>query len=527
MSKAAKLARTSTRGGFNLFWGVAVSSLISALGMMLVAGILSEGEYGLFNIALIVPNFVHIIRDLGVDQSTIKYTAQYNEENRPAQIRSILAAAVSFESVFGLIFTAVSFFLSGYMATEIFGRPEVALYIQLASFTIFGGALSKIAESAFTGYEEMHYYSMVMVIRSILKTAIMIWLVVSGFGVHGAVIGHTLAWLITGIIGIILLYFGFYRNLKKQDNQKLEIISTLKSMLRYGLPLSGSVILNGFMIQFYTFLVAIFLSDQIVGNYQVAFNFAALLGFFVIPVTTMLFPAFSKINAQKDPDTLRNLFQFSVKYSSLLIVPATFMMMALSQPAIATIFPGKYELTPLFLSTYIIVNLYTAFGSLSTGNLIKGQGRSDFHLKLTILQSILGVILGLILTPLYGVIGLISANLISTIPYVIISLWWINKYYNATIDWKSSIKILFASMIAAALTFTVVHISNLDSWVTLVVGAIIYTVTYLVSAPLIGAINKLDTRNLKEMLKALGPVAPIFDIILYIIERLTVKFQRK
>jgi stage V sporulation protein B len=527
VSRAVKLARTSTKGGFNLFWGVAVSSFISALGVMIVAGILSEGEYGLYTIALIVPNFVSVIRGLGVDQSTIKYTAQYNEERKPTQIRKILAAAFGFELIFGLILTAASFFLSAYLATEIFHRPEITPFIQIASFTVFGGALFKTAESAFIGYEQMQYNSLALVIQSVLKTALMIILVVSGFGVYGAVIGNTVGWLIAGLFGVVLLYFVLYKNLRKQDSNKLEVVSTLKKMLRYGLPLSGSTILNGLRVQFFAFLVAIYLTDKIVGNYQVAMNFSVLVSFYVIPVQNTLFPAFSKINAQKEPDTLRNVFQFSVKYSSLLIVPATFMIMALSQPAVATIFQGKYELTPLFLSIYLIIYLFTAFGYFSSDSLIKGQGKSDFHLKLGILRSILAVILSLILTPLYGVIGLISANLISTLPQVIISLWWINKNYNATIDWKSSTKILIASFIAAVFTFIVMSFLNLASWLILIVGAIIYAIVYLVSAPLIGAINRVDARNLREMLKALGPLAPIFYIPVSIIEKLVIIFHRE
>lgn len=75
MRKSLDLAKTSTKGGFNLFWGIAGSSVISAVGVMIIAGILSENEYGLFAIALTVPNLFQIIRDLGIDQSVIKYIA--------------------------------------------------------------------------------------------------------------------------------------------------------------------------------------------------------------------------------------------------------------------------------------------------------------------------------------------------------------------------------------------------------------------------------------------------------------------
>ena len=526
MSNAVKLARTSAKGGFNLFWGVVASSIISALGVMVVARILEEAQYGLLAIALTAPNLIQIIRDLGVDQATIRYTAQYNQNNKPAKIKQILAAGLTFEFLLGLILSLSSYFISGILATEVFNRPEITPLIQIASFTIFGSAFFKIADSVFIGFEKMQYHSTTLIIQSIFKTILMIALVLSNFGVFGAVLGHTIAYLITGIAGLTLLYFKIYKKLENQNN-KFEIISTLKKMLKYGLPLSGAMIISGFMTQFYAFLIAIYLSNQVIGNYNLALNFAVLVAFFVTPISTLMFPAFSKINAQKHSETLKNVFQYSVKYASLLVVPATFMVMALSQPAVATLFHGKYELTPLYLSLYIIIYLYTAFGHLSSGNLIKGQGRTDVNLKLTLLTSAIGVILSLVLIPNFGILGLIAANLTSGIPQMVISLWWIKKHYDASIDWASSTKIILSSLISAALTYLIVSVLNLANWITLIIGALVYTITYLVTSPLIGAINKKDAENLKEMLKVLGPLAPLLNVSLNIIEKLITTFQKK
>jgi hypothetical protein len=116
--------------------------------------------------------------------------------------------------------------------------------------------------------------------------------------------------------------------------------------------------------------------------------------------------------------------------------------------------------------------------------------------------------------------------LISAIPSTIISLWWIKKHYNATIDYYSSLKIILASLTSAAITYTLVIFFNLPNWITLILGAPVFLASYLITAPLIGAINQNDTKNLKEMLKVLGPLAPIFNIPLNIIERLATKLQK-
>jgi O-antigen/teichoic acid export membrane protein len=521
MSKARSLAKISAKGIFNIFWGLAASSVISAIGVMLVAGILSESDYGLVGIALVGPNLIGIFRDWGVDWATIKYTAQYRSENKKANVKNVLASVILFEILLGFSLSIASFLLSGFLATTILDRPNILPLIQIASFTVFGDALLKAAQAAFTGYEKMEFHSITSIIFSTFKTGLMVLLVVLGFGTLGATIGATLAFVISGIIAVILLYVAIYKNLRKQERSKLEILATIKILFRYGLPLSISAIITGFLTQFYNFLIAIYSTDLNYGNYQVALNFVFIVTFFVMPVLTVLLPAFSKINSQEERKMLGNIFQFSVKYASLLIVPVTFAVMALAQPGVSAIFGDKYSFSPLYLALYVVIFTYTAFGFLSIENLIKSQGKTNFNLKLTVITSIIGLSLNLVLIPAFGIIGSLATNIVSGVPSIIIALWWIKKEFDATIDWPSSARILLASALAAIITYLVTSKLNLNNWITLTIGAGMFLIVYLTTAPLVGAVNKTDIQNFKEMLKGLGPLAPLFILPLLFIERLT------
>ena len=111
------MAKVSAKGGFHLFWGIATSTIISAVGVVLVARLLSPSEYGIVTIALTAPNLIMIFRDWGVNAAMIKYVAQYNAENKPANVKSILAAGLVFELALGLSLSFISFLLSGFLAT--------------------------------------------------------------------------------------------------------------------------------------------------------------------------------------------------------------------------------------------------------------------------------------------------------------------------------------------------------------------------------------------------------------------------
>jgi O-antigen/teichoic acid export membrane protein len=519
------MAQVSAKGVFNIFWGLAASSIISAIGVMLVAGILSEGDYGLVAIVLTGPNLIAIFRDWGVDWATIKYTAQYRAENKEENIKNVLVSIVVFEIILGLALSLFSFFISGFLATNIFDRPDIMPLIQIASFTIFADALLKAAQAAFTGYEKMEYHSITSIVYSLLKTGFMLLLVILGFGTYGAVVGTTVSYLLSGVFSVLLLYVAIFKNLKTQGS-KLELFSTMKTMFRYGLPLSISTIVSGFLAQFYNVLIAIYATDLLVGNYQVALNFAFIVTFFVMPVITVLLPAFSKLDCNKEQETLGHVFRFSVKYASLLIVPIAFAVIALSQPGVSTIFGAKYSNTPLYLALYVVTFIYTAFGYLSVENILKSQGKTDVNMKLTLITSGISLALNLVLIPMFGILGLLVTNIVASVPSLMIALWWIKKKFNASIDWGSSIRIVLASAVAAAVTYVVVTQLSISSWITLIIGTVIFLAAYLVATPMLGAINRADIQNFKEMTKGLGPLALIVNLPLSLIEKLTNIFQR-
>jgi stage V sporulation protein B len=521
VSKAVKMAKVSAKGGFHLFWGVAASTVISAVGTILMARFLSPTEYGLFAVALMAPNLIVLFRDWGVNSAIIKYTAQYVSENKTANVKSILVGGLLFELVLGSYLSFISFLLSGFLATNIFQRPDITPLVQIASFTILAGALMTAAQSALIGYEKMKLNSITMISLSTLKTVLASLLVILGLGAFGAIVGTTIGLLIAGLVSILMLYIALHKNLHGPNAGEFSITETVKTMFKYGLPLSISAILSGFLAQFYSILMAIVCTDLLIGNYQVAVNFAVLITFFAAPITTVLFPAFSKLNPQKEAEILRNVFQFSVKYSALLVVPAAAIIIALSQPAISTLFGEEYTYAPLYLTLIAISYLYSAFGSLSLGNLLNSQGKTAVNLKLTLITSAIGFPLSLLLIPKFGIIGLIITTLTAGIPSLIIALWLVKKYFTATIDWASSVKIFLASALATIITYVIISQLNLPNWIKLTIGALIFLITYVTTIPLIGAIDKTDIQNLTEMLKELGLLSSLFELLLNIIEKLT------
>jgi len=527
VDKALDMGKVSATGSFQLFIGVATSTIIMAVGTIILARLMLPEEYGLYSIALIPSYMIVLFRDWGVNSAITKYVAHLRAENEEEDIHSIISAGLIFEIATGLALSFVSLFLASFIASTIFRRPEITPLIAIASITIFSGSLLTASQSSFIGFERMELNSFTTICQSIIKSAILPILVFLGYGALGAVLGYTLSFLAAGIIGLATLYFILFKNLKKTKAKGSSVSETLKKMLHYGVPLSVSSILGGFLVQFYGFMMAFYCSDVTIGNYQIATQFSVLLTFFTLPIATVLFPAFAKVNPQNEHKLLQTVFTSSIKYTAMLLVPATMAVMILSKPMISTLFGEKWIYAPLFLTLYVINNLLVLFGSLILGSLLTGVGETKLLMKLSLITLSFGIPLALLLIPTLGITGVILGTLLAGLPSLFWGLHWTWKHYQVKADFQSSTKIFIASSIATITTYFLIYFLNTAEWIRLAIGGTIFLTVYILTAPMIGAINQSDINNLKTMFSGLGIISKLITIPLLLAERISdLRFAR-
>ena len=65
MSKAADLAKVSAKNSFHYMWGLIISTVISSIGVIVIARLLGSDLYGLYGIVVAVPALIGIFGDWG------------------------------------------------------------------------------------------------------------------------------------------------------------------------------------------------------------------------------------------------------------------------------------------------------------------------------------------------------------------------------------------------------------------------------------------------------------------------------
>jgi O-antigen/teichoic acid export membrane protein len=508
---ALKMGKVSATGSLQLLVGTVLSSVILAIGTLIVARLISPDQYGLYSIALIPSTTMSLFCDWGVNRAMTKYIAQSKAQNKEEDIKDIITAGLAFEILVGLALSFISLLLASTFATTFFNRQELAPLIGLTSIAIFSGVVLASAQSIFIGFERMELNSITIILQSLVKCVAQPLLILFIYGALGATLGYVLSFLTAGIIGLAILYLTLFRDLKRKTPRRPKKFKILKLMLKYGFPMAIANILSGALTQFNGFIMAFYCSDVAVGNYRAAVNFAVLLVFFTFPISTVLFPVFAKIDPHRERKLMRNVFASSVKYTAMLLVPATLAIMVLSKPMISTLFGDQWVYAPVYLSLYVTSNLLVIFGSLSVASCLTGLGETTILMTLSGISLLLGIPLAFLLVPIYGIVGAIIGNILAGLPSFFLGLQWVWKHYEARPDFYSSFRILAASCVAAAITYLLVSQLHSVEWIRLGLGGTIFILVYITAAPSIGALTQTDINNLRNMIPNMGFLSKLLN----------------
>jgi len=515
-SNLADIANQSTRGSFILFLGDAISTIVLALGSILIARFLGPEGYGVYSLTLAIPAIFISLVSLGIDSAAVRFLAKFKSEHEFARSISFMKTSIVFRFIVAIAAWSICFISSNILASYLLNRPEVGFYIKLSSSLILFQALFNLLYSMSVGLDSYSTGSATKICMSLVKSSLAPLLVFIGLGVAGAVLGHILGFVVATIAGALAIYLGPYKNLKRflRDCGEYEngFIKNLKLMISYGIPLYLSSLILLLVDQYRLILLAQSVSDFEIGNFQAAGNFATLLVVLSTPIATALFPAFSKL----DPtgEEIKKTFQYAVKYTGILITPAAFFTISMSRILVEIVYGHAYSMAPIFLSLYTIVYLYSVFGSIVLDNFFSGIGETRINFKTTIVYVSSFIPLSVILTYFYSVVGLIASILVSSILKVSYGLFVAKRRLGISIDPNNSIRILIASGVAALSILPFSLNQSIPNYVSLLMGGVLYLVVYMTMLPIAKALQRTDITILRNLFQNQGVLKPVAEMLI-------------
>jgi O-antigen/teichoic acid export membrane protein len=198
----------------------------------------------------------------------------------------------------------------------------------------------------------------------------------------------------------------------------------------------------------------------------------------------------------------------AVKYVAYLVTPVAALLISAAPSLFELIYTRTYSSGIIYLQLLSIANLPIVLGATVLPTFFSGVGRT----RLAMVATASGAIVLLVLAPLLGAVsslgvaGLIYAILLSTLAGNIVGLVLAARYMHISIDYRSAVGVLAASLLALGLTLPMVLLL-LPAVVTLLGQIVVFTVVYFTAVPLLRGIDHDDVVRLEVATRGLGPLA--------------------
>ncbi len=378
---------------------VKMAGMIIGLGVSVYLGrTLGAEGLGIINLSNRLINLLMTITMLGLPQVVLKFTAIAYEKKDWQTVGNTIFTATLISSTLALILSVIGYFVSTYLATEIFKEPQLEVPLKITFLILLPRTLSQIFANAVNGFRKIWQSNLV-------NETLSMWIVglcLTGlhvFKVEINVINIAIVYAI-GRIGVTLAVTIYWKHLFTFKG-KTRLIA--RPILKIAMPMllisSTSIIAanaNTLMLGW--------LGDmKDVGLYNVAMRLAMLTIFIHAVTVSALSP---KIAALYEQGKIKNLEKMVQNVTKLLIVigALSVALFALFGKSVLGFWGDEFKAAYLIL-LIISIGQFFNIGTGATGIILIMTGHEKITSRITLISLGLNILLNFILIQQMGIIG--------------------------------------------------------------------------------------------------------------------------
>lgn len=365
----------------------------------------------------------------------------------------------------GLILSSLIFIISEPLAVTVFGGIDAALYIKISSFLILLAAIDQLLINYFTAFQQMKRYSSFLILQTVGEVILITYLVLSGFGLSGAIISLLIVRLITTTFGFLWV----------TSDVKFHTpdFSIVKSYLPYTLPLLPTMLCYWLINLGDRYVIGYFMGVDAVGIYSASYGLGGLLVLFYAPLSSTLFPAMVHCYENNKIQELKTHLKYSLKFFLMFAIPAFFGLSILSKSLLVTLATPEFVEGAVVVSIVALATVLFCCGSINTHvlNLFKETKKVGL---IYMASASINVVMNIILVPLMGIVGAAIATLVTYVVHLFVISRISFKKVSYDVDFKFILKSLISSSIMAFVVWKLNPIGAVDIVISIGIGAVVY-----------------------------------------------------
>ena len=454
-----------------------VASVCGFIWTVLMARYLGVEKYGLFGFATSLTGILAITVDLGISTHIVRHIAT-DYDSAP----HYLGNAIPLKSIF-----AIGTIILTLIVLILMKSDELTIIVTLL-FTIEMIIRSFIGlfNGTFQAFEEGKYQG---IANTTLHLILLIFILISIFANFG-IIGIAISYILANALVLGYMYYALKKNVTKP---KYDLdIEFCKKITRYSLPFAVTSLLYIIYYSIDVVMLQNMVGSYATGIYNATYKLISVLTLFYSVYTAVIFPVMSRF-FKDDESMLLISFEKSIKYLMMVIIPIAIATMFYSLDIIQLIYGNKYDLASSVLSI-LIWTVCLLFVSGACNTLLNASHKEVAVTKIYTIAAIFNVILNLFMIPYLSYDGAAITTVLSDILIVIIQIYIIYRLGHRPN--KKLYLDLGKIIMGSAVLGIALYCLNLNMWVAIPVGIIIYFITLV----LIKLFDDDDKYVIKEIL---------------------------
>ncbi|MCF7834549.1 oligosaccharide flippase family protein [Candidatus Gracilibacteria bacterium] len=410
------------------FWLYFFTILIAPTGYfirVIVSNSVSVADVGIIYSIMGFIGILSAYHDLGLTEALQYHLPKYRIQKKYNAFKTSIYFTMVIQTITGLIIAFILFFGANYLGVYYFHSPESVHIIKIFCLYFLGMNFYNILYSIYISFQDVIQYKIIEGIRGYTT---LIFTILFFFLGSLNITNFTRAWILG--LGISLIISGIiFRKKYGYTLQKGKIQlekSLIKKQIQYAFRIFIGINVIYLLSQIDQQFIIYFLGAEKAGYYANYLSLILSFSIFTAPLLGYLFPLTTELLEKKEYEKIRKLKNILYKLFSLFAISISGLFIAFG-PEIATILFGKKFLysgklltySAGFLIFYVLFNINLSF--------LAGMGKVKQRAKIIFITLITNIIFNLIFIYLRGVIGVISATMISRIMLFIMSYKLIDK----------------------------------------------------------------------------------------------------
>lgn len=391
--------------------------LFSYIFTIIITRNLGAESYGYITLSFSIMMILSVVCRLGFDLNLTRIFARDNNKvNQGLYTHSVILSLI-----IGTFFCLLIYLNSQYISTNIFGKPKFSKFLEWTSLTIPLWSIILINSGVFRGLKKNLYYALFNSFGRFFLTTLILIVLLYIFEMnfdHIPAIAHFLGILILSLLSFFLIYqlFGAL-NFKRKTG--------FIGFFKVSLPMFLSTSLIIMLAWTDKLFLGYFVSGTEIGVYDISLRIAALIGFTLEALNSILVPKISEAFAREDFTKMQTEITFSAKINFYLSLGVFIFILVFSE-LILSLFGEEFILGQLVLSICCLGHLINSFSG-PVGNILQMTGYHKLFTKIMLVAFIINLILNPVLISLYSIKGAAIAFVISMIFWNFTSSYFVYK----------------------------------------------------------------------------------------------------